>query len=479
MIAEGVVLFRIEDLEQRRGRVAAEVRAELVDLVEDEHRVAGFGAPQALDDLAGQGADVGAAVTADLGLVAHAAERHPDELAAQRLGDRAGQRRLADPGRADEAEDRPLHAGVQLAHRQVFEDALLGPVEPGVLGVEDAARLGQVDDLVGPLGPRQRDDPVEIGARHRVLGGGGRHLRQPVELAQRFLLHRLGQPGGIDLLAQLLDVLGLVVAFAELPLNRLQLLAQEVVALVLADLRLHLRLDLRAELEHLELLDQEPVEVVEAGADVERLEHFLLGRGRHRAQARGDEVGGPAGLGDVRGQRLQVVRHQRRQRDDLLEVDLDVALQRVDLQPIAVGQLLRRLGDVGQQIRPAGDDAVEPHPGQALDDDAQAAVRQLEHLVDVAGGADGVEVVLARVLFRGLTLGEDGNHPAGRDGVVDQPHRALASHRQRHERIGEQHRVAQRQHGEFSGNLERLLGRRIAGLESIFLIAHRDPPGDT
>ena len=41
------------------------------------------------------------------------------------------------------------------------------------------------------------------------------------------------------------------------------------------------------------------------------------------------------------GQRLQVVGHQRRQRDDLLEVGLDVALQRVDLEPVVVGQLAR------------------------------------------------------------------------------------------------------------------------------------------
>ena len=268
----------IEHLEQRRGRIAAEVGAELVDLVEDEHRIARLGAAQALDDLPGQRADVGAAVAADLGLVAHAAERHAHELAAERLGDRARQRGLADAGRADEAQDRALHRRVQLAHGEVFEDALLGAVEAGVLGVEDAARLRQVDDLVGPLGPRQRDHPVEVGARHGVFGGGRRHLRQPIELAQRLLLHGLGQARGFDLLAQLLDFLRLVVAFAELALNRLELLAQEVVALVLADLRLHLRLDLRAELEHLELLDEQAVQVVEPRAHVERLEHFLLGR---------------------------------------------------------------------------------------------------------------------------------------------------------------------------------------------------------
>ena len=146
VIAERVVLLRIEHLEQRRRRVAAEVGAELVDLVEDEDRVLRLGAAQALDDLAGQRADVGAAMAADLGLVAHAAERDAHELAAERLRDRARQRGLADARRADEAQDRPLHRRVQLAHREVFEDAILHLVEAGVLVVQDALGARQVDD---------------------------------------------------------------------------------------------------------------------------------------------------------------------------------------------------------------------------------------------------------------------------------------------------------------------------------------------
>ena len=41
VILERVVLFRIEHFEQRRARVAAEVRAELVDFVEQHHRING------------------------------------------------------------------------------------------------------------------------------------------------------------------------------------------------------------------------------------------------------------------------------------------------------------------------------------------------------------------------------------------------------------------------------------------------------
>ena len=47
----------------------------------------------ALDDLAGQRADVGAAVAADRGLVVHAAERDAEELAAERARDASGRAR--------------------------------------------------------------------------------------------------------------------------------------------------------------------------------------------------------------------------------------------------------------------------------------------------------------------------------------------------------------------------------------------------
>jgi hypothetical protein len=81
VVAEGVVLLRVQHFQQRAGRVAAEVHAQLVDLVEQEQRVAGAHLGQALQHLARHGADVGAAVAADLGLVAHAAQRHAHELA--------------------------------------------------------------------------------------------------------------------------------------------------------------------------------------------------------------------------------------------------------------------------------------------------------------------------------------------------------------------------------------------------------------
>jgi hypothetical protein len=48
-----VVLFRIEHLEQRRGGVAAVVHAHLVDLVEQEQRIAYAGLGHFLQSLPG------------------------------------------------------------------------------------------------------------------------------------------------------------------------------------------------------------------------------------------------------------------------------------------------------------------------------------------------------------------------------------------------------------------------------------------
>ena len=86
VVAERVVLRRVEHLEQRRRRVAAPVGADLVDLVEQDHRVHRPGVAQGADEPARQRADVGAPVAADLGLVADAAERHADELAVRARG---------------------------------------------------------------------------------------------------------------------------------------------------------------------------------------------------------------------------------------------------------------------------------------------------------------------------------------------------------------------------------------------------------
>src|SRR6185436_21141070 len=107
-----------------------------------------------LDDLAGERADVGPAVSADLGLVPDSAQRQPHELTPRRVGDRARERRLAHAGRPDEAEDRALHLLDEAANRQELEDALLDPLETVVVVVQDLLRAAHVGQLARLLAPR-------------------------------------------------------------------------------------------------------------------------------------------------------------------------------------------------------------------------------------------------------------------------------------------------------------------------------------
>jgi hypothetical protein len=143
IVAERVVLLRIEHLEQRRERIALMARRQLVHLVEHEHGIAAAGLAHGLHDVAGQRADVGAPMAADLRLVVHAAQTHAPELQAERFGDALPERGLADAGRTDEAQDGAAPSGIQLAHREEFEDAPLHLLEPVMILIEDGA--GAVD----------------------------------------------------------------------------------------------------------------------------------------------------------------------------------------------------------------------------------------------------------------------------------------------------------------------------------------------
>ena len=258
MIGERVVLLGVEHLEQRRRRVAAEVVTDLVDLVHHEDGVDGRRLLHALDDLPGERADVRAPVTADRRLVVHAAERDAVELAPERPRDAAAERRLADAGRPDEAEDRPLLVLLQLADGEVLEDALLHLLEAVVVLVEDLADRRDVH-VVGRLRRATAD-------RGSSRGRCGRRCtrREPTCMLRRRLscffatcsasvgrfafAMRSSRPSRSPWSPS---------SSPELLLDRLELLAKDVLALVLAHLLFDLGVDALAHLEDLELPREE------------------------------------------------------------------------------------------------------------------------------------------------------------------------------------------------------------------------------
>jgi hypothetical protein len=246
-------------------------------------------------------------VAADLRLVADAADRDAGELPAQRLGDRLAERRLADSGRADETEDRAREVAVlELRDREVLDDPILDLVQVVMVRVEHLARLDEVEVVLRLLVPGQADDPLDVGADDAVFGGGGRQLLEPPQLAVDRLAGLLRELHLVRPVSELRDLGLLRVGFAELLLDRLQLLAQEVLALRGFHLRLNLVLDLGAELRDLELAVEDHEHIAQPLLDVVLLEQLLLLLGLE-AQRRGDQVAEGARVVDVGGRERELL----------------------------------------------------------------------------------------------------------------------------------------------------------------------------
>ena len=186
VIAEGVVLRRVEHFQQRGRRVSPPVGTELVHFVQHDHRVHGAGVAQGTDQAAGQRADVGTPMAADLRFIANAAKRHAHELAPRRSRDRFADGGLAGARRSDQREDgagplviRQAAISAQLAHGQVFGDARLHLVQAGVIRIEHLTGVSRIKTLFRAHGPRHGQQPVEVGANHRRFGVGVAHALEP------------------------------------------------------------------------------------------------------------------------------------------------------------------------------------------------------------------------------------------------------------------------------------------------------------
>ena len=320
------------------------------------------------------------------------------------------------------------------------------------------------------LSQGSESDPVEVRPDDAVLGRGRREPLEPRRARGRPTLRTSsGSSIASKRRPQLGELRRFGVALAELVLDRLQLLAEEELALALLHLLLDLRLDLRAELEHLELAVQDRRDLAQPRFDVRELEQALLLVGL-QAQRRGDEIAERARIVDVRRCDLQLFGEVGNEADDAGEEVLDVARERFDLR--GLGHLVRQLDELADEIRIGLHLAVELAAFEALDEDAQRPVGNLDHLVDDCGGADLVEVVPAGLVGLGVLHGDEREQAVARDDVLDELDRALLSDRERRHGFREDDRVLQRQDRQRRGKDDlflALLGQRVRQH-----VAHRD-----
>ena len=310
VIGEGVIELGIENFHQGGRWVAAEVHRHLVDFIENEDRVDGAGLLHHLDDLTGQGADVGTAMAANFGLIAHAAKRNADELAAGGVADGHRERSFADAWRSDEAENRAFRIFYELADGEKFEDAVFDLVEAVVLFVENFFGGADVANFLGFFLPGHSEQPVEIIAADGGFRGHRRHQFQALELLDRLLVDVFRHAGGVDLFLELVDFV--FFAAAEFLLDGLELFVEVVLFLGALHLALHAGIDVAIDVELFEFDFEDVADAVEALDGIDGLEQVLLFV-NGKLEVRGDGVGEARGIVDAgRGDHGVVVERLRK-----------------------------------------------------------------------------------------------------------------------------------------------------------------------
>jgi hypothetical protein len=342
-------------------------------------------------------------MSTDLGFVAHAAERHANELAAGGTRHRLAERGLADARGADQAQDRGLDLVNALLHGQVLEDAVLDLLEPVVILVQHVRRVAEVVLDLGLLGPRQADQRVEVVAHHRRLGRHRRHQLELLQLVVGLLARFLGHARGLDLLFQFLEV-GTFFAVAEFLLDRLDLLVEVVLALALLHLALDAATDALFHLQDVDFVLEQLQQLFQALGDVEQVEDGLLGFELER-QVRRDRVGQATRIVDARDGRQDLGRDLLVQLDVLVELLRDGAAQRLDFRR-RFG--LRRDGHgLGDEVLSVVADFLGRRALDAFDQHLHGAVGQLQHLQDARDTTDLEHVVCTGLVLAGGLLGHE------------------------------------------------------------------------
>src|SRR3984957_3555542 len=275
VIVEGVVLLGVKNLEQRRRGIAAPVRAQLVDLVEQEEWIGALRLFHRLDDLTRHRSDIGAPMPAYLRLVAHTPKAHADEFAPRGPGDRLAKGRLADAWRTHKAEDRSLHLAGALLHGEIFEDAFLDLVEAVMVLVQNLLRKSDVLLDFRFFAPGQREQPVEVVAHHRRFRRHRAHLPELLDFVLRLFARFLRQFRLADPLLELVELVAAFFALAQLFLDRLELFVEIVFALRLLHLALYAGADLALELQHADLAFDQRKHTFQPLDGVERFQELL------------------------------------------------------------------------------------------------------------------------------------------------------------------------------------------------------------
>ena len=331
-----------------------------------------------------------------------------------------------------------------------------------MIGIQDGARLDQIEVVLGRLAPRHAEDPLEVVPDRGGFGGVRMHALELLQLALDLLRGLRGQRQLARLFPAALDLLAELVPFAQLRHDGFHLVAEIDLALGAVHLVFRHRIDLALHRQERHLPLDEIVNALQARHGIEDLQDVLRFTDL-QLEVRGDEVGQASGVLEVRGDDQHFRREALPQTRRALERSLDRSDERLLLDRRTVVLPVGDPLDLGRQVRTERGVLRDPRAADALDQDADALVGELQHPHDDGDRADLVEVAGLRVLFVLVALGGEQDHPVLGERAVHRLDRQITRDRQRRDDEREHDHVAQRQNRKLCRNAEVGVDSRAPG----------------
>ena len=333
-----------------------------------------------------------------LRLITDAAERDTDELPPHRTGNRRSERRLADTGCTDEAEDGGILLRCQLTHGKIVEDALLDLFESVVIAFEHSARSIHIDRLFGRVHPRQFDQTVQIAADHTDLGTHRRADVEAVNLTLDGLAYSIGVRPLRESRAITIHIGGLIRIVAELLMDCLDLFTQIKIALNLVHLLTYTTVDLLLDPHDVQLIDEHLIETMQACAHInggkDILPHLML-----QAQMARDNIRQTPHVLHDRDRHQRLGRNLMRELHPLLKFARNTVNECLHI--LCGGRfhtLLVNHMDIRLRVRLPLADLHDLRALLSIHQDPQHALGQAQKLTDLRNCTDIIEVCRRRVI---------------------------------------------------------------------------------
>ena len=309
--------------------------------------------------------------------------------------------------------------------------------------IEDFLRGVQIFPYTAFLVPRNCQNPVEVVAHNSGFRRHGAHLLELLQLSQCLFVGVLRQLCLGDAVFEFPHIVFAVFAVAEFLLNGLHLLVQIILALRLLHLALDARADALFDLKHADFAFHQRIDAFQTFGGRGQFEELLL-LGNLDVNVAGNRVSEFGRIVDLCDRAQNFRRHFLVELHVAFKLRDDGTRQRFEL--VVLGLFFFDGFDAGFEELVISHIVFDARAAHAFDQHLDGAVGQFQKLENRADGTDFVDVAGRRIVIGGVLLGDEQNLLLVGHDVFQGAHGFFAADEERHDHVGENDDIAQRQY---------------------------------